>query len=104
MDQAPYYAEAFLADQRPLLPNGHPTGRRSWPDPLPRAGRLARVLAGPKRSPLPDRGLRGPPTNPRRGQPPHRLASGRAVAAGTQVQEHPAALPLDFVVILSLAQ
>jgi hypothetical protein len=62
------------------------------------------VLAGPERSPLPDRGLRGPPTNPRRGQPPHRLASGPAVAAGTQVQEHPAALPLDFVVILSLAQ
>jgi len=38
------------------------------------------------------------------GRRPHRLASGWIVAAGAEVQVDPAALPLEFVVILSLAQ
>jgi hypothetical protein len=55
----------LLAAARPLLPHGRPP-RRDRTDPLPQAGRLARLLVGAERSPLPDRGLRGaidhPPT------------------------------------------
>jgi hypothetical protein len=96
MTGSPYYAEAFspLPD-RSFRMVAHPgeTGpthcprqvawRGSWWAPN---GRRYRIEA-----------CEGPSTTLRRGQPPHRLASGRLVAAGAQVQEDAAALPLDLI-------
>jgi len=54
---------------------GSPSRSPRWgrADPLCGAGRLARVLAGTERPPLPDRGLRRPPTATGQGQRPYRL-------------------------------
>jgi hypothetical protein len=64
----------LLPATRPLLPPGRPP-RRSRTHPLPRTGRLARIVAGTQRPPRPRRGLRRPPASTRRGQRPYRLAS-----------------------------
>jgi hypothetical protein len=65
--------------------------------PTARVGHMAWLMAGAERPLLPGRGLRGPPPDPGRGQRPYRLASRRVVAAGAQVQIHPAALPIDLI-------
>jgi hypothetical protein len=59
-------------------------------------------VASAERPALPHRGLRGPPAGSGRGQRPQ-LASRQIVPAGAQVQVHPAAVPLDLVVILGRA-
>src|SRR5215218_9552040 len=82
----------LLPAARPLLSHGHPTWRRRWADALPRAGRLARVLAATEGPPLPDRGRRRPPASPERGQGPHRrrVSADAAWPAATWVtrKEH----------------
>ena len=96
MPGAPYYAEAFspLPGRcfRMVAHHGE-----AWADALPRAGGLARVVAGAERPPLPGRGLRRPPAATGRGQRPYRLASRRVVPAGAEMQVHPAALPLHLI-------
>jgi hypothetical protein len=88
---------SLLAAAWSLLPHGRPP-RRSRAESLPRAGGLAWLVASAERPALPHRGLRGPPAGSGRGPRPQ-LASRQIVPAGAQVPVHPAALPLDLIVI-----
>jgi hypothetical protein len=60
---APYYAEAFSPLPGRCFRLVARGGQRAGP--LPGAARLARLLAGPERPPLPGQGLRGPPATRR---------------------------------------
>jgi hypothetical protein len=59
---------------RSMLPDGRPS-RRSWSNALPRAGDLARIVAGAEWPRLSGGGLRRPPASTGRGHQYGRLAS-----------------------------
>ena len=93
--------QSVRAAAGPMLPSGRPAGR-GRPAALPGASSVARALADAVRSPLPGRGVRRPPAYA--GWRASELGIAAVVAAGAEVQVHPAALPLDLVVILGPAE
>ena len=89
MPGAPLLRRGLLTAARPLLPHDQPAGS-GRADALPRTGRLAWVLAAAERPPLSGRGLRRPRPATGRGQEYGALGSRWVVAAGAEVQAHPA--------------
>ena len=96
MPGAPYYAEAFspLPGRCFRMVAHHGESRA---DALPRAGGWRGSWRAPNGRRYRVKACEGHRPPPVEGGSPDRLASPRVVAAGAEVQVHPAALPLDLI-------